>query len=320
MSWTRTPHKWIFTNKDFDVFYRLFESKQNCSILVHTINNESHDIIRAFNCHLSCSTIIFFLLHGQINMEIVRLLNSLLHTFIRHCLNTPFVFPTNLTFWKSCFMRTCTLIYFCLHILLKVDNLTLAPPIRSNALFIAFYTLDWRAFIGRQITSTFCLLVFWQTSWWLSKKLNIWLEMCSVHTNISSLFFLFAIFMKTSMTSISRIYDKIDFKLRSENPTTFAKHAMLIFCPTILALNFITIGAIRHETLNSRRVVKIQHAMSLHLVIPNAWYRKNKISCSSIFWRYYILQGLLNFVWRTSIKVTLSALRTSRMRRPLDFL
>ena len=76
--------------------------------------------------------------------------------------------------------------------------------------------------------------------------------------------------MKTSMTSISRIYDRIDFKLRSENPTTFAKHAMLIFCPTILALSFITIGAIRHETLNSRRVVKIQHAMSLHLVIPNA--------------------------------------------------
>ena len=45
---------------------------------------------------------------------------------------------------------------------------------------------------------------------------------------------------------------------------------MQTFCHTILALNFITIGAGEHETLNPQRIVKIQHVLSLHFVIPNA--------------------------------------------------
>ena len=61
----------------------------------------------------------------------------------------------------------------------------------------------------------------------------------------------------------------IKYNPRSEYPTAFAKHAMQTFCPTILASNFISIGTVGHETLNTQRVVKIQHAMSLYFVIPN---------------------------------------------------
>ena len=45
---------------------------------------------------------------------------------------------------------------------------------------------------------------------------------------------------------------------------------MQTFCPTILASNFISIGTIEHDPLNPQRVVKIQHALSLYFVIPNA--------------------------------------------------
>ena len=72
------------------------------------------------------------------------------------------------------------------------------------------------------------------------------------------------------MTLISHIYDKIEFNLRNEYPTAFAKHAMQNFCPTILASNFISIDTVGHETLNSGRVVKIQRALSLYFIIPNA--------------------------------------------------
>ena len=76
----------------------------------------------------------------KINMEIIRLLNSMLHMFIRHFLNTLFVFPTIWHIETFDYMGTCTLVYSYFHIFLKVDNPTLTSRIRSYALFIAIHT------------------------------------------------------------------------------------------------------------------------------------------------------------------------------------